>query len=407
MALHSKEFSKPTIFMGSNNNSFGLVQCLARRIRELDLAIPIEWSAERYSSPDYTLKKLLEMCSDSDFAVLFLIHDSTSTDHALDSALFETGLFVGGLGLEPQRCILVSSYDLQWLPDTMQGVNRIEIEEPPSGGINRDWCLEHMQKVFQYVDALLADYPRLYKRPFFNHLTAEQIVEKQSNEMELSRNDTVVITTSDPSVWFDAPMVQRIAGNLEKGVKYHLHASFIRSEEEKQCSQCAECIEKLIIALCCDQNPGTTEQVSKAIRTVKNNVRIFAHLNPEPFPFEVVLYNALSAPESRTCYIQHENSCYVECDRAEKVLDCLKYKSCDADNGTVFQGSTSIGFYDTGNSTVPKEALEEGHTIKKLVISRIQENTNGINGVDFRKELIQACFGEDSADQFKPKVNCR
>lgn len=168
----------PKIFIGSSSRSYGLVQYLAQEIRAHELGVPIEWKAGGFAPSKSTLQNLIEMASLCDFAVIFLTRDDdktfTQTERKIfrgprDNTIFEAGLFVGGLGLRPERCLLVSSVNDRYLPSDIKGITYVEIPEPPPGDppsnrIDYMWCRENLQKVYESVEFSVTKYGELYER---------------------------------------------------------------------------------------------------------------------------------------------------------------------------------------------------------------------------------------------------
>lgn len=348
--------ARPKIFLGSSSRSYGLVQWLAQEIRANEIGIPIPWKSGGFAPSKSTLQNLLEQCMVCDFAVIFLTRDDAKREKdnsekifkgPRDNTIFEAGLFVGGLGLQPERCVLVSSVDESNLPSDIKGITYVEIDEPPPPDppfhrLSDEWCRENLQRVYESVELSVNKYGEFLKRPLLNVLTKKQLaIREQVGKSYLERYDKVFINSSEPSDCCEFVMAKAVAENIRNKVFYQFHYRVQKEDLDSICSQWIDHIRILIAAYCIHEKSSYSEGDLKkdedirgfiksryadakiAIDDIRNHLKFFIHLEEgHPMPFRVAVHN-VSSFEKAKCYLRH-GDLFVEWFLKEEARAAIK-----------------------------------------------------------------------------------
>jgi hypothetical protein len=435
---------KPKIFIGSSGNAYELVKWLAEQIRNYDLAIPVEWKSGGFAPSKSTLQNLLEQCSVCDFAVIFFTRDDdkaptvkTKTNPLgifkgpRDNTIFEAGLFVGGLGLQPERCILVSSVDESALPSDIKGVTYVEIEEPPPteppfDRLSEEWCREHLQKVLESVIFSVNNYGEFLNRPILKVLTKMQLAEReQVGQGCLEKYDRVVINSSEPEDLCDFVLAQSVARNIKDHIYYDFHFRIGADNRLNVASQLIDLIRILLATYCIGEESYTEgdlkrekdikdfldkkdkEEIDDAISHFKKQLRIHIHKYKHPIPFRIAVHNVSSLDRAR-CYLRHDDH-FVEWflkEEAREAIDILKKEDDAIDESTegrIFQSTETFDLYEdldfvnndweflsNNNETDLQNKDQENRNKKKFLddCKKFQETINKYKDKDKDKDNI-------------------
>ncbi|MBN1603838.1 MAG: nucleotide-binding protein [Chitinispirillaceae bacterium] len=427
-------YGKPRIFIGSSARAYELVKWLAEQIRSHDFAVPIEWKSGGFAPSKSTLDNLLEQCRTCDFAVIFFTRDDDKFAKQLidsnptqifkgprDNTIFEAGLFVGALGLAPERCILVSTVLESTLPSDIRGVTYIPIDEPPpaeppNNRIPEDWCMEHLQQVLQSVILSVKQYGELLNRPVLKVLTKSQLAERQQvGKNCLEKYDKVVITSSEPEECCDYILAKSVCRNIKKHVYYDYHFLFSNQNRENVASQWIDLI-RILLAMILILDKEYTEgdlkkdsdindiingcmekdekAVDDAINTLKDQLRFFIHKDDQPFPVRVTVHN-YSSNDKAVCYLR-KNDYYVEWfNHNEAQMPIRLLGKLERVDDRVFQNSEKFKLFPEEysqdcNCDEMKDALQTAsENIDKTIIDR-KEIDNMIHVLKTSKHKI-AC----------------
>lgn len=338
---------KPKIFIGSSSRSSGLVKWLAEQIRTQEIAVPIEWNAGGFAPSKSTLQNLVEQCKICDFAVIFFTRDDDKENRGdgksdlltlfkgpRDNTIFEAGLFLGGLGLQPERCILVSSVKESSLPSDINGITYVEIKEPPPpeppyNQLSSAWCLENLQKLIESVIYSVKTYGEFLYRPYLQLLNKRQLAEReQVGRNCLQKYDRVVVNSSEPEDCCEFVLAQSVAINIKSQVYYDFHFRIDEQNMKHVCSQLIDLLRILLATSCLDMNDSESysegdlkkdkdikdfllaqkdsELLREAINNLGKQLRFFIHRDRHPIPFRIAVHNVSSLDKAK-CYLRHED----------------------------------------------------------------------------------------------------
>jgi hypothetical protein len=402
---------KPRVFIGSSTRAYGLVKWLAEQIRSHDMAIPVEWMSGGFAPSRSILQNLMDQCRVCDFAVIFFTRDdekSSNDDNASilsknfkgprDNTIFEAGLFVGGLGLEPERCILVSSVDQSTLPSDLKGVTYIAIEEPPPpeppyNNLSDDWCWQHLQNVLESIVFSVNKYGELLYRPRLKILSKRQLAERErAGRNCLEKYDKVVINSSEPEDCCDFLLAQTVAQNIKDHIYYDFH--FLVSNENKRivASQWIDLLRILLATYCIGDESYSEGDLKKdedfkklleskikdqlytdALKQFKKQLRFYIHESKDLIPFRMTVHN-VSSYEKAKCFLRFGDD-YVEwffredARVATEVLRNDKLRKEQDRENSVFQNTDTFCIYNPVCGNERKIALKD----IKLVVDDVCE----------------------------------
>jgi hypothetical protein len=129
---------RPYVFVGSSVEGLDIAQAIQAN---LDFACETHiWSQGLFGLSEGTLETLVNSLERFDFAILALTGDDLTLSRgseqrsARDNVLFETGLFVGGLGKERVFLVADRSAELK-LPSDLAGITPATFNPPTSGTV--------------------------------------------------------------------------------------------------------------------------------------------------------------------------------------------------------------------------------------------------------------------------------
>jgi hypothetical protein len=219
---------KPKIFLASSGNSYPLVEWLSDSLSEE--AETVEWKTEGFSVGESTLGNLKENCRECDLAVVFLTEDDYASKGgsqgyaARDNCIFEAGLFMGALGLNEQRCILVSSVKGNALPSDLKGVTLLKMPSLGFGKkINADWCSKNLKAVRGKIRKQIRSLGLFRYRPLLNILTRDQLamLERVGVGGDLKAGESVVVSSVEPVERDDKEFAMHVMDNICANIPYH------------------------------------------------------------------------------------------------------------------------------------------------------------------------------------------
>jgi hypothetical protein len=359
---------------------------MAGQLRSFDQAIPVPWKSDVSAPSKSILDNLIDTCKSCDFAVLFFTKDIERVSPGKNS-IFEAGLFIGGLGLNPQRCIIVSSVSRDSLPSDMEGVTYISIDEPPPAEalnvkLSDEWCREHLQGALESVLYSVNHYGELLQRPLLTTLTRRQlIIREQVGKACLQKHGRVVFISPEPQDLNDFEFNQIIAHNIKSHIYYDFHFNWELENNLTLCSQWIESL-RMILTLYCDEDNVLTERdfrddkaikdfltpewiksdannlIKNALSTLGEHLHIYLHKNRFPIPFRMVLHNANSADKAK-CYLRHDDI-FVEWfikGEARDSIDIIK-TSDESQNiiseNRIFQNTDTLTIFLDGKDSMQK-----------------------------------------------------
>lgn len=269
------------------------------------------------------LEGLIKECKLTDLAVIILTGDDLKIRKTVkemvprDNCIFEAGLFMGGLGLERNRCIIVTTVEQNQLPIDLQSVHYIQIDG--AAIIEEIGLHEEMRKLALALYLHAQGLKEPPKRPFLPLYSAEELFARERPENEggdiVVKSKTtltprgVVVNTFQP-IEIKVSLAKRVIQNMEAGIEYYY---FFRAEPFHMAAV-AGLIQALVLAklgagdeLSKDQRldliRSHTDKVEDAIKKIQK--KLFVHFLPkERLPLHFCVHNA-SVKTKAKCYLRY------------------------------------------------------------------------------------------------------
>ena len=310
---------KKRLFIASSKEAKRLAEGLKRYID--DSGDPIEtipwYDPAAFPPSDETLSDLLSHCERCDFAVALLTADDMTKRREKDlqaprdNVIFELGLFMGALGLEPARCFMVSGVNKEALPSDLRGRHYIQITQPPNLE-DREEC---RKAVTNAGAAILERIQKLqcYERPKLSMIASSTLA-----DMEQARHKggnlwiqpgviAVVVNSVEPLEETDAQFAKNVMDNLKAGAKYE----YFWGHFEENYFKTANFIQTLSLAGLAEPIPDDRVRfIQSHLKEVRSNLKwmqtqLSIHFRKRP-PLQFCVHNALSE-EHAVCYLRHDS----------------------------------------------------------------------------------------------------
>lgn len=264
------------------------------------------------------LEGLIEECKVTDLAVILMTEDDLKISGTAeemvprDNCIFEAGLFMGGLGLERNRCVIATTVKEKGLPIDLQSVHYI--------GINGDaiksqkGLREEMRNLALALNLHAQGLTTPPKRPFLPIYTPEELIARERPEEEggdiVAKSKLGVVVNTVQPVEIKVSLAKRVVQNMEAGIEYYY---FFRAEPLRMAAV-AGLIQALILAKLGaeDELPEDgrlqlirdhADQVEEEIKKIQK--KLFIHLLPkERLPLHFCVHNALVEAKAR-CYLRY------------------------------------------------------------------------------------------------------
>jgi len=279
------------IFIACSSAALPLARALKKVLSDKEnYPSPVVWKVTAWWEEEQGLgRPLIVMLQDAgmqiDLAVTLLTGDDlklTRGDNLLvprDNCIFEAGLFMGALGLESERSILVSSVEEKAVPGDLKGVKYLPITGlTPELLTDDNWCLREMAK----LAGALATHARTAltkppKRPVLRVLSADELFEREKSVNEggdliLGNTHSVVINTIQPAEENSISRARQVVENMTAGVTY---LYFFRADPV-HVPKVIGLLESLVIARFTKRASATPDERRMIIRN--NAARIPEHL---------------------------------------------------------------------------------------------------------------------------------
>lgn len=179
------------------------------------------------------LPGLIRECAKADLAVALLTGDDITIKRdeevvlePRDNCIFEAGLFMGGLGLDETRSVLVTSSEESALPSDIKGVKYLKFPVPTAEQFSCDaWHKKTMETVAKDLALHAKKFQTPPKRPILPVLTPEALMERErpkgpgGGDLETGDGRAVVINTTQPAETKIA-LAWQVVKNMTSGVDY-------------------------------------------------------------------------------------------------------------------------------------------------------------------------------------------
>ncbi len=269
------------------------------------------------------LEGLIKECKRTDLAVILMTEDDlkVSDDKMAmvprDNCIFEAGLFMGGLGLQRDRSVILTSVEKSNLPVDLQSVHYIRIDKrklEDDAGLKQA-AEDHANDLYRHAKELKTP----PKRPVLPIYTPEQLIELEKPESKggdivATSKLGVVVNTVQP-VETNVSLAKRVVENMDAGIEYYY---FFRAETLRM-PAVAQLIQALVLAMLGESDDlsedkrilaikkhAENEAIVSAVKKIQN--KLFIHLLPkERIPLYFCVHNALVTSRAR-CYLRYPGS---------------------------------------------------------------------------------------------------
>ncbi len=230
-----------SIFIASSTQSKPIAKSLATKLKTnlnpsadpADWGFDINlWGPETLPPSEDILDSLITNAKNSDFLVVLLMEDDVAQkkDQTLsvprDNAIFELGLFIGALGLEPRRCFMVSSVVMGALPSDLLGRMLITIKQPPPPIVNTVDYGKYVDAASETICKRLNEI-QPYTRPELSLITKGELAERERSSDEVGGNlaiesdvVAVVVNSVQPVEQLDRKFCATVIKNIMAGARY-------------------------------------------------------------------------------------------------------------------------------------------------------------------------------------------
>jgi hypothetical protein len=296
---------------------------------DVDLDVCAWYRDDAFPPGKNYLESLIDHCKGRDgrngvkpsdfFAVIVSDKEAPST-----SCMFELGLFLGGLGFEPERCFMLSASANESLPDALRGHASVPFK-PPSNTKDTELWAKAMEEPAKTVRNRIRALPA-FARPEFPVINAETLMELEAligdNEVaQLTEAAEVLVNRAQPIEQYQQAFSAWVLQNMKRGVKYRYFF-----HEEENFSSIARLIYALSTVTPDSENPRKAAVGKVAPQNViRDNLKVLQNrlsinLIPSSGPIEFCVHNIADAGRAK-CYFRYPfTEKFIQwCQRGEAV----------------------------------------------------------------------------------------
>ncbi len=327
------------------------------------------WWDALFKPGEDTLTGLIRAVRDCDFAIVLLtndgVHDADNDieQKVRENMMFEFGLSMGTLGLDPRRCFVLAS-DQKSLPSDLQGLTYVRIEE--GGGLRLDesrLSLRNVVKrIMQSVEHLGA-----FERPMLPLLSCSRLLLDERPKFQGgSLEEPFTIVVSSDHLGTDTEFAERIMSNLRVGCEYRY---FLHHRGEL--SHVVNFLYSLVAAGLeghsrLDRNETmlrNQQAVRNSLETLKKYLRIYFIAGR---CFYCRIHNASHEP-SAVCYLEFRTedlrfakwSTRGEAFEAARQLLALREEPSEPRESGIFRSTTEFDVFSRATRSLAENLREE------------------------------------------------
>ncbi len=257
---------------------------------------------------------LLDECKKADLAVILLTADDLTNKGGVDvleprdNCIFEAGLFMGGLGLDPQRSLIITSVKPDALPSDLRGIEPIGFPPPtPEQLKDKRWCRKTMRQVVKDLEAQVERLTKPPARPSLPILTPDDLLRLERPEpggmLKVGGGTAVVINTTHPTETQQPSRARQVVANMAKRVEY---VYFFRAEQD-HIGVVITLLQSLVSAYLAEEGFAEPQkkQADDILRALEAlEPRLFIHFVPDNrAPLLFCVHNAGDYDSAR-CYLR-------------------------------------------------------------------------------------------------------
>jgi hypothetical protein len=177
------------------------------------------------------IASLINECERADLAVTLLTGDDftikrgTKVLEPRDNCIFEAGLFMGALGVSPERSVVVTSVDKEALPTDLQGIRHLKFPVPSEAQLNnRAWCRRQMTRIARELQAHASRLRTPPKRPTLPVFSPEDLIDLErpleaGGDLVTKGKRAVVVNTTQPAET-RILIAKQVVANMRAGIDY-------------------------------------------------------------------------------------------------------------------------------------------------------------------------------------------
>ena len=304
--------SLPKLFIASSSRALNLAKALKFHLdhsedggkRVVDAGL---WTADSYHSATI-LQKILDACGESHFFVAILTKDDMAKKKnkllavPRDNCIFELGLFIGRLNLDPKRCSMLTTLDEDALPSDLKGhiYERINDFDESQNLSDFQKCKEALASLYLKVEEKAKDLgPCGNTDHSIRVISTKELMARENTNGWLKSGSSVVVSSNQPLERADDEFARIVLSNmLNQEVEYNYF--FSCHESPLRVAQLFHQLATLNLS-----KPGvplTTNQISERLQKLQDKLRIYPVAGTPPFQYCV--HNACDDTEAR-CYLRY------------------------------------------------------------------------------------------------------
>ncbi len=384
--------AKPKIFIASSTPALPLAEKLKVKLEKGDekdgLAEVILWSDGAFGLGGVILNTLQEQAASVDFAVVLFTADDAGLAPR-DNCVFELGLFMGALGLDSERSLLLRTKESSLLSD-LGGLVTAELPD----GKSKKREEELLNRAVKQIKASVKELGYCFNHPpkDLRIIPAERLLdlekpERHGGKLVDSQVTEVLIHATQP-MELDHALARTVCENMSADVSY----SYFFEAEPSGISFFSSLVSTLAAAqldapesdMNADQwstfmgRKSNLDKVRTALKTMQKQLRIY--LLPKRPDLEFCVHNAKHENEA-ICYLRHSADIFVEWFRgqnAKYMAEELRAKCFPRPQKMVFQGSQGYDLYSQEHQDFREELIE-------TTVARFPEA--------LRPQVREVCFG--------------
>jgi len=315
--------TKVKLFIASSSANRQLVDAFINELaakaendEALNLAIQ-PWYRDDTTRPSQDiLEALIDQCqgnrenvSASDFFAAFLTPDDStkkkgkSIEVPRDNVIFELGLFMGGLRLEPKRCFMLCSVPESALPSDLKGRTYFGFKQPEPGSSLKE-KQEAVQRMAAKVWAQIAEIGPCRRGVALEYIELSELMGRERPGGRLERDSEVLVNRSLPSEEQSEDFAALVSSNIRSGITYHY---FFHDLDDNGCNIIARLVHRIVSA-----NPGKNgAPQNKPLRRDQMMTfldlfvqRCSVSLVPSPGPIEYCIHHN-ARTRTANCYLTY------------------------------------------------------------------------------------------------------
>jgi len=389
------------IFLASSTPAKPLARALLERLTEQEYEV-VPWFEGTFQAGVSTLDALRQQARRCDFAVVLLTGDDVllraddlDQDRRVprDNCVFEAGLFIGALNLDPRRCFLVSSVATEHLPSDLAGITHVAFKQKP-GKISVSDARVAMASPASDIQVGIEAWEKDAENPDKVEIIARRELldrEKIGHPLGLLAGE-IVIVSSDRPLDRESDFADRVHRNISELCRY----LYYFPANEANATIVAQVIQSLATvgsqAESYRQRRRITEERPELVREnigpLRERLRMYFR-RTDPW-YSLCVHNGNNLDRSR-CYLRvadregHKFVAGTGQDPARSVIDGLRKLRVDDHRGDHVLHSTSEYDLFSAENQGFRDALSR--------------ELNSLFSSELHEEIDMLCFGDPSVSQ--------